>query len=207
MAKIIAIHGLMGHGKDTLGIMLAKELKSVSANQEKYPSIIKGSFGLKVKRCTELITGEEMKEVPGYGIFSNKVLDFTREQKQKHLPRFGMTLGSFMQKFATEGCRDSVHKDIWTISIDIPESEESIIIITDLRFFNEIGFLDEKSAVKIKIVRSDIDLADGRDKSHESEQGLPRELFDFNISNKGSLEDLSVMVELLAVQIIRKWSQ
>jgi len=193
--KIIAIHGLMGHGKDTLGLIISNILKD--------KKVFKKSFALKVKENISNITGILMLNVEDYG-YSNNFLDFSREQKQTYLPDFDMTLGVMLQKYATEACRDNVHKDIWAIAAikSIPKISDDVFIFTDLRFENEIHLLKKEEGVTfIKIKRNHGVIGEKRNLSHESEKGLSDKFFDFIIDNNGNLNDLSIKATKICQQI------
>jgi len=181
--KIIAIHGEMGAGKDTVGAMLAEMLRD--GDQE---MAYKQSFALTVKENISNMTGIEMVDVNAP--YANIVKDFTREQKEMYLEDWGMTLGKMMQVYATEAVRDNLHPDAWILSMKPKLTLSGVNIITDLRFQNEIDWLTSVNGVKIKIIRNVEELKDGRDKSHASERGLADEHFDFIIINNGTLKSL-----------------
>lgn len=187
MAKIIAIHGLIGHGKDTLGRVLAHQVKG-----KKY----KASFALKVKQNVQNITGVEM-EIQNEHHYDAPVWDYSREQKQTPLKDYNMTLGEMLQIYATEAVRDNIHEDVWANAClnGIPEDSEDTYIITDLRFENEVKALRERDAILIKIIRPYSDLEKGRDHNHISERGLDSELFDYVLMNDKTIDDLFTKTE------------
>jgi hypothetical protein len=182
--RIVAIHGLIGHGKDTISLMMARNI--VSKRKEKL------SFAFKIKQNVSNITGIPLHSVISRG-YSNTVWDFTREQKETHLDEWGMTLGKMLQIYGTEACRDNIHKDIWVKALmnSIPTNDDTTIyFITDLRFPNEAEALKNAGALLVKIVRPDLEKEKGRDHGHASEQGLPDELFDVIVTNDSDLADL-----------------
>ncbi len=207
-SKIIAIHGLAGHGKDTLAVMIAEKVKELENNKDVHPQIFVESFAAKVKGNIESITGEKMKSMKGFDVFNNRKYDFTREQKAKVLPIFNMSLGKFMQIYATEACRDVVHKDIWCIAMFnvFDRLEVPYRFITDLRIRNEYDLLDDRNeeVIFVKIDRGGIDMNDGRDKDHLSEKGLPDELFDYIVYNDEGLSELREDANYIAEKIVKK---
>lgn len=71
------------------------------------------------------------------------------------------------------------------------------VVISDVRFLNEVEGLKKRGARVVKIVRPSQGLK-GQAGAHVSEtemDSIPQELFDFTIDNQGSLEDLVVMAE------------
>lgn len=196
--KIIAIHGEMGAGKDTVGAMLA-EMFINESRQMAY----KQSFALAVKENVSNMTGIPMVVMTD-APYSNIVMDFNREQKETHLPNWNMTLGKMLQIYATEAVRDNLHQDAWILSIQPKLMEGGVNIITDLRFPNEIHWLNTFRAVKIKVIRDTEDLKDGRDKAHRSEAGLHDQNFDFVVLNDDSIESLRGKVEAI-YETIKHW--
>ena len=181
--RIIAIHGLMGHGKDTLGCFIASNIRIRRR--------IKKSFALKVKENVSNITGVHL----GYtftSFYDNQVFDFTRDQKNRYLDEWGMTLGEMLQRYATEACRDNICEDVWIKPlIREMRSSEDVYIITDLRFENEVLALKEMGAVLVKVIRPNYSGDEKRDVNHKSEKGLPNEMFDHIVINDGDRVDLA----------------
>lgn len=92
-----------------------------------------------------------------------------------------MTGREMLQKFGTEALRDNFNDSIWLTSTvnKIKKSTADVILITDLRFPNELDFLREQGAFSIRIRRGDIIDND----THYSETALDSECFDFFINN------------------------
>lgn len=189
---IIAIHGKAGHGKDTVGKMISNIRRS------KDEECLKGSFAHKVKQCASIITGIGLT-CTDKDSYSSPVYDYTREDKQKLIPHLGMTLREFLQRFATEACRDNISQGIWVDSLleqikNHPRTTN--VIITDLRFENEIKKLREERVVLVKVIRDNYQGDPKAEKEHLSEKGLSDDLFDLVITNNGTLDDLRRKVEI-----------
>jgi len=56
-----------------------------------------------------------------------------------------------LQKVGTEGCRNSIHKDIWIHALVRRMSSRNVI--TDVRFYNEMKFIHENDGIIIQIQR------------------------------------------------------
>lgn len=191
----------MGHGKDTAGQILAKNLR------HKGIKVFNLRFAMAVKQCASIMTGEEL-QITDNCSYDLPQLDFTREQKQKFLPVWEMTLGQFLQRFATEAVRDGLHEDAWIRTIQSTiESEKmnhliggnnAVFIITDFRFPNEKIWLNSVDAVTIKINRPFKEEKEKRETSHSSEKGLPDEEFDFVIQNNSTLDLFQEEIEKLS---------
>jgi len=182
--KIVAIHGLIGHGKDTLASCIANEIVSMRTVRKAFADIPKHNISL--------ITGIPLHAIVNKG-FTSHHFDFSREQKNTYLEQWGMTLGEFLQKYTTEACRNVIDNNIWIKSLmnSIPEDDDlNTYIVTDVRFENEIEALKKRNATLIKITRPNYEKETGRDHSHESEKGLPDKLFKYLIKNSRDVDYL-----------------
>lgn len=201
--ELIGIHGLMGHGKDTCGAIMASALRkgerfSSIINNALIPLTIKNArFASAVKENIGNITGEPLHIVDAEN-YHNTVYDFTREQKGKFLSKWDMTLGRMLQIYATEGVRNTLHVNAWIYALEaeLEKSQEAsnvVHIITDLRFGDESKWIKNHGGTLIKVFRPEV-AEKGRDAGHSSEMGLPDRLFDHVITNDKDLESLDKKV-------------
>lgn len=195
--KIIAIHGLIGHGKDTLGIALSKAIRSTKGY-----NVYNRRFAFTVKLNVSNLTGIPLEVVDDTS-YQEEIFDFTREQKNTFLPEWNLYLREVLQKYATEAVRNTIHKDAWIIALQHQLSnhdKNDVFIITDLRFPNEVAWLKEQGATLIKIIRP----AEGSSPvvTHESEMGLDNALFDFIVTNDKDIRHL----EDIALKIVNETS-
>lgn len=196
MKKIIAFQGDIGAGKDTCAEIAAGILY---LNKENPALLLKRSFANKLKRMISVLTGIEMVEIDS-PFYSEPYLDFTREQKGMVLPIYNMTLGRLLQVFATEVCRDSFREDIWIVGLDSDINPNAVNFITDMRFLNEFGYLQNPESLVVRINRKDnpFDISDSRPREHKSESQLSKlrdRDFDEVIDNDSDLESLFRQIE------------
>lgn len=145
---LIGIMGTKGSGKDTCGDYLI----------EKY-GFIKKSFADPLKKaCQELF------------LFSNEQVFGTQEQKETPDPRwFGCTPRTALQYVGTELLRDQLDKimpglgnNIFTYRFQIWYQEEAKknpnlrVVISDVRFQNEIDFVQSLGGTVIKLERKPV---------------------------------------------------
>jgi hypothetical protein len=172
--KIIAINGKIGSGKDTLCDILCELLL------EREEKIYRGKFALPINNLITELTGHT---------------DFSQEGKNTRLPQYSMTVGELQQKIG-QGLRDVAHQDLWTCGLThtiskLPKS--TIIITTDLRYYNEVAILKNVGAVTVRL---DGDPAGVRAKSkrnlnHQSEIDLDQyQGWDYRYDNSSDLTAL-----------------
>ena len=171
--QLIGISGKMGSGKDTL--------YSIISNR--FPGYENKKFAYKVKLTACMLTGLPMLvfEKPMY--------------KNYPLSDWGMTVREFLQKLGTDCIRKQLHPNAWVKALFADFTEESLWVITDVRFPNEAQAIIDRGGILIRVVRDGIPTSD-----HESETALDNWEFEHVITNNGSLEDLEIKV----MQILTK---
>ena len=189
---IIALTGLSGSGKDEVAQMIFYSL----------------SIGSKVKTYQEWLDYHEKQYAP-YGLirqFSRKLKEIcaltlsvdtykfeSQEFKQTNVKDLGldidMTVREYLQKVGTECFRNNIDKDFW-IKCFAKEMQRFIdwkdtIVITDLRFENEVEYVKSIGATIIKIDRNSCIRY-----NHPSETYIDSIKADYLIDNNGTLDDL-----------------
>lgn len=93
---------------------------------------------------------------------------------------------SLLQKLGTL-FRDHYHENVWVDRLVETLPTTGVIIVTDVRFPNEMEALHNLGFVTVKIIKEDrvID----RDPNHISETALAGATFDYVIHNNGSIEE------------------
>lgn len=172
---LIGLYGHMGSGKDTVSSMMKDVLNShgISVEQDAFANPLK-----------EIL-------IEHFG-FSNNDL-YTQEGKKQFNKFWGFTNREAAQRFGTEAVRNGFHQDAWfkAMQLRLQKSVAEVIIISDLRFENECKFIKENNGITVRINRPIGNTVENVGiKNHESEQDLPEELFDCDLNNIGTLEDL-----------------
>ena len=200
---IIGIHGKFRSGKDTVARLFAQNLTSL--NQ----TITRHAFADSLKEIVEILTGEiRTTVIPGYTISPR---DFSEEQKNKYLDSWEMTLGTMLQKLGTDVMRNNFNELIWIHSMwtKIKDKyQDEIIIVTDVRFLNELAFLKKMGAILIKVEGdpSGMAVTSTRNNIHQSETDLDNyNDFDFVIKNNETLEKLEQKIIFISSQIINHY--
>lgn len=179
---IIAVRGKIGSGKNTVVEMM---------------NILCEQFGL---TYSNFAFADKLKKVVSIvGDFPHE-LTLSQEGKNTYIESFDSTVGEMLQELG-EGLRQGYRDDIWIKSIDsqIKNSNSQIKFITDLRYKNEYEYLKSIGAILISIRRTNnkTNMNSYRDTEHISETDLNDFIFDYNIDNIGTLEDLEISVNNL----------
>jgi hypothetical protein len=175
---LIFITGPLGSGKTTLTNILIKE------------------YGF-----TEIYFAEPLKKFAIDIGFTEEQIYGTQEQKLEINSIYKISGREFMQKFATDVCRDFMPTIMPTMrSLWVKAAEAKVlsliklsknIAISDGRFIDEAEMAKKYGAIIIKIIRDD------KKSSHRSESELFKIKEDYLINNLGTIDDLKK--QLLAI--------
>lgn len=218
---VIGIAGKAQCGKDTTSDLICyifdkyrdKEAWDIEEFTEEYipeedflrlkPSCIKRAFAGVLKQCTAKILGMWEGSLEDIDV-KNRKIDWLQGQP---------TIRQFLQKFGTEVGR-VIDPDIWikTTFRDYecirnlhPEKDKNFynLVISDVRFPNEIEAIRNKEGIVIKVTRNGVESAG----NHSSETILDDYTdWDYVIENNKSLYDLALEIEaiLLKEKLIQK---
>ncbi len=104
-----------------------------------------------------------------------------------------MTYRDFLIAFGTNAMRDNVHPDIWVFST-LEKIKDKNVIITDLRFKNELMAVKSLPNVVIRVEKSGMPTSDC---ITETDLDNNYHDFDFVVNNNGTLEDLIFSAKLI----------
>jgi hypothetical protein len=168
---IIGLNGRMQSGKDTVATILA----------ENFNNIQRGAFARKLKQSGASaldISTEQLEDLKLNGTIIISGSDWTHEISGRQ----------YLQYYGTEAHRDVFGDDFWVEQVlDKPVTDGHILVVTDMRFPNEISGVLDRGGIAVKIRRAE---ADNKPILHPSEQTLPDEQFDYFLDNNGSMAEL-----------------
>lgn len=193
MKKIVGIVGFIGSGKNTAAEYFVQNGYKLESFASSLKDTVSSIFGWD-RRLLEGDTEESR-------IFRETIDGWWSERLNiKNLtPRF------ILQYFGTDLFRDKFHQDIWIASLERKIlSSENNIVISDVRFMNEVESLRNNGAIIIRIRRGDEPVWYDYVKStvdydinhpllrnvHPSEYGLVGCEFDYVIDNDSTIEEL-----------------
>lgn len=180
--SIIGLSGRARSGKDTLGQYLIEIFK------EKYNRhFMRVAFADELKKmCAEHfdLSYEQLwgdkKEEPDYR--------YPKETSDIDLLTSDIfwTPREIMQEFG--GFYRRIDRNFWVNILDKYVGNDKDIIVTDVRYLNEVGYIEENGGVNIRVVRDVDNEIHGQD--HASETELDNCAFDITVENNSTLEGL-----------------
>lgn len=191
----IGLIGLIGSGKNTVGDILEKSL-----GYEKH------SFAEPLKDTLSAIYGWDRALLEG-DTEESRVFRETKDSYWSERLGIDIIPRNELQVFGTEVVRQHYHEDIWVESLLARIKDKENVVITDVRFVNEMEALYKAGATLVRVSRNDPqwlnDLIVWGTKPEgvhisEIEWVQRRSLISYTIHNNGDLGTLSKTVKLLA---------
>lgn len=177
---IVGINGLAQHGKNTTADYLKDYLRICGYS------------------CELIAFADPIKYLCKY-VFDMTEDDVNTSAGKKRVMEhaYGLTSRQVQQKMGTEAFRDVFSYNIWTdfFTRSALKSEADVIAIPDMRFDNEIDFVDAwgyGSSTTVKVFNPNVS---AQAPTHVSETPQSDEKFDFVILNAGTKGDLQCAVE------------
>lgn len=143
-------------------------------------------FATPLRECVEALTGVAVAESQTSG------------GKNRRLPGWDMSVGQMMQRLGTDAIRNHLRSDAWVLALFRRFGETETVVISDVRFPNEVEAVRRRQGVVINIIRpsaargagGQTAALAGRDPDHVSERALDGTEADHVVTNDGTLEDL-----------------
>jgi len=164
---IIALHGKKGSGKDTIANII----------KAKYPTFEKVAFADPIKET--IIRIFKLKDINEYDEFKRKEFNELNINGRDIVREIGMLMRSYDENQYIKYVDRFIIRNPYTI-------------ITDLRFENELKYLQNIKALLIKVKRNLND-----NDNHISEKEFNDELFDFIIYNEDLEETTKTIYRIL----------
>ena len=196
---LIGLVGFIGSGKNTVGDVLADKY---SFKKFAFADILKDTVSVMFGWRRELLEGDT---------------DESREFREKVDPfwsaRFDedVTPRMILQKMGTEAGRDVFHEDFWVHALEKRIQNEKNVVITDVRFPNEVKFIRDSGGFIVRVVRGPdpvwyqtaydhnvngkYNMYSNYPNVHVSEWAWIGTQFDYEINNDGSKVQLEAMAK------------
>jgi hypothetical protein len=95
-----------------------------------------------------------------------------------------------LQKFGTEACRNNISDNIWITALEKRIQGYQDVVVTDVRFPNEIDFIRSVGGKIIWVKRGSLPTEEELSKMHISETAWFNQEVDHVIHNEGTINDL-----------------
>ena len=195
---IIGVCGLIGSGKGTVADILVDE-----------HGFQKLSFADSLKDAVSVVFGWDRAMLEGDTDESRAWRECIDPWWAERLDMPGLTPRIVLQKWGTEVCRDSWHRDIWILSIErkLSEMSSTRVVVPDTRFPNEIDMIQRLGGQVWRVKRGQDPFWFTRYRTrgkephsiHPSEWMWAKSEFDRIIHNDGTLNELQDKVVSLVV--------
>lgn len=169
---ITGISGHMGSGKSTVAQHIAEQ-----------SDFREDSFAHSLRLVMSAITSIPIEET------------YSVEDKNKMIPLLGITRGRFLQDIGM--LFRQYRENIWVESVQLRwmANHKDNLLLSDVRFPNEVAFVESNGGSVLRLERDVIDNGDTRDKNHSSETSLDDHPFIHTIYNNGTLSELHEKVD------------
>ena len=175
---IIGLVGFIGSGKGTVGDILVREH---GYHQFAFADALKDAVAQIFVWPRGLLEGD-----------SNASRAFRERVDPWWSHKFGyeVTPRLILQKFGTEACRHGIADNIWIAALEKRIQGYDDVVITDVRFPNEIAFVRSVGGAIVRVRRGEDPSKEELSKMHISETAWNDTVPDYSIINEGTLEDL-----------------
>jgi len=185
---IVGLVGFIGSGKGTVGDILVREH---GYHKFAFADALKDAVASMFLWPRGLLEGD-----------SNASRAFRERVDVWWSHKFGyeVTPRLILQKFGTEACREGIHDNIWIHILEKKIQGYDDVVISDVRFPNEIDFIRSAGGVLIRVKRGEDPSAEQLSKMQISETAWNNYDPDFVIHNEGTIDELKDNVKIILTQ-------
>jgi hypothetical protein len=177
---LIGISGRAGAGKDEVGKILVEDYHCR-----------RHAFATKMKAAALALDPIIDFDVDGHPLRLSDLIEEVGPEEAKKHPE----VRRLYQRMGTEVGRRTLDEDIW-IKLLFQVARHKNVVITDVRFVNELQAIQKRNGFVFRVIRPDLDELSGEEAKHISEHQLSDEcgLFDGFIINDATIGDLKAKV-------------
>lgn len=114
-----------------------------------------------------------------------------------HKLGYEVTPRLILQKMGTEACRHGIADNIWIAALEKRIHGYDDVVISDVRFPNEIDFVRSAGGKIVRVKRGEEPSLEEQMKMHISETAWNSVVPDYVIDNDGTLQDLKDKIKLI----------
>jgi hypothetical protein len=169
-----------------------------SSGKSEVASLLVKEHGFVTVKLAKTLKSMVMVMLHDFGCPMGDMWRYTEgDLKELPIPGLGVSPRYLFQTLGTEWGRTLVHPKLWTmIAVNRCRAELDkgySVVVDDMRFPNEYEALKEAGGMTVRVVRPGVVNPGG----HVSEGLLDDTLFDLEVVNSGTLDDLAVSVATL----------
>lgn len=209
---IIGVSGFIGSGKGTVATQLTEKC---GFRKDSFAASLKDACSVLFDWPRELLEGETTESR-----IWREIADVWWSEKLK-IPNFSPRLA--LQLIGTDILRTYFNEGLWFLTLEhrIHKNPSQHVVISDVRFPNEIKFIQEQGGIMIRVSRGELPIwyetalmANNGNSiarevmlktyptAHMSEWGWVGAKFDYEIDNNGTFEELQCQVSEIITKII-----
>lgn len=181
---IIGLVGFIGAGKGTVGDILVRD-----------HGYHRFAFADALKDATATIFTWPRGLLEGDSVASRNFREQVDPWWSNKLG-YEVTPRLMLQKMGTEACRAGIADNIWIAALEKRMAGYQDVVISDVRFPNEIDFVRSVGGVIIRVKRGEDPTPEELSKMHISETAWNDVVPDVTVTNGGTVDDLKVAVNL-----------
>jgi hypothetical protein len=182
--RVVALSGLKRSGKDTVAAYLVKEYGFTRVafadpvREHIYTLnpwlLLQDDQAMRLQDYVDLVGWEGAKEHP--------------------------EVRRLLQIYATEVVRDGIDPRTWlTLGMRSIRSTRGPVVVTDMRFKNELFALRNMGAKTVRVTRNAAGVAD----AHRSENELANASFQYELDNNGTIDQLHQKVDRMMKEFVK----
>lgn len=114
-----------------------------------------------------------------------------------HKLGYEVTPRLILQKMGTEACRHGIADNIWIAALEKRIHGYDDVVISDVRFPNEIDFVRSAGGIIVQVNRGNVPTKEELSKMHISETAWNYVVPDYIIDNDGSLQELKDRIKIV----------
>ena len=212
MAKIVGILGFINSGKGTVASTL---VNGHNFRQDSFASSLKDACAVMFDWPRHLLEGDT-KESREW----RELVD-PWWSEQLNIPNFSPRFA--LQYIGTDVLREHFNQDMWFLTLRnrVRKNPDQNVVISDVRFPNEIKFIQEQGGILIRVNRGPTPIwyetailanrgnsiaktvmTETYSTAHLSEWAWIGTKIDFELSNDGTLESLTEQIESILINIL-----
>ncbi len=175
---IIGVVGYIGSGKGTVGDILVRDH---GYRRFAFADALKDAVATIFLWPRGLLEGDSN---------ASRTFRETVDPWWSHKLGYEVTPRLILQKMGTEACRHGIADNIWITALEKRIHGYEDVVITDVRFPNEIDFIRSAGGVLIRVSRGADPTTEELSKMHVSETAWNDVFPDVTIYNNGTMDDL-----------------